>query len=71
MTEEEFSQLYASDLDFTTGLSDGRVVEVKDGGSKILVGYNGRYEYCELVKRTRMMEFSDQVPFITMFRPSR
>lgn len=58
---QEFSEVYATDLDFITALSDGSVVEVKDGGYQVQVDYDARLEYCELVKKTRMMESINQV----------
>ena len=58
---EEFDSIYGHDLDFTTACSDGSVVSVKDNGNELLVDYEVRLEYCQLVKKIRMLEFIDQV----------
>ena len=41
--------------------SDGSVIDVKDEGSQIQVDYDDHFEYCELVRKTRMMESINQV----------
>lgn len=64
VSEEEFSEIYAAELDFTTAFSDGTVVEVKEGGNQIQVNYEDCVEYCKLVKKTRMMESITQVRFV-------
>ena len=63
MNEEEFESMYGDghDLDFTTACSDGRVVALKDDDSQLLVDYQARLEYCQCVRKARMLEFIDQV----------
>jgi hypothetical protein len=61
MKKEDFDAMYGDDLDFTTACSDGSIVPVKSDGAQLLVDYEARLEYCQLVKKSRMLEFIDQV----------
>ncbi|XP_028406216.1 uncharacterized protein LOC114528733 isoform X2 [Dendronephthya gigantea] len=64
MKREEFDATYGKDLDFTTAFSDGTIESVKENGHQLLVDYETRLEYCQLVKKSRMMEFLDQITSI-------
>ena len=59
--KEEFDAMYCHDLTFTTACSDDSIESVKDDGRQLLVDYEARLEYCQLVKKIRMFEFIDQV----------
>lgn len=61
MKKKEFDAMYGHDLDFTTAFSDGTIEPVKENGHQLRVDYETRLEYCQLVKKRRMMEFLDQV----------
>lgn len=53
--------MYGNDLDFSTTCSDGRAVELKDDDGQLSVDYEARMEYCQCVRKARMLEFIDQV----------
>ena len=59
--------MYGHDLDFTTACSDGRVVALKDDDGQLSVDYEARLQYCQCVRKARMLEFIDQVYTLRYF----
>jgi hypothetical protein len=57
---ELFEAVY-DDLTFTTTLSDGHKVELKEGGAREIVTFETRLEYTRLILETRLSECAKQV----------
>ena len=65
MTEadaDQFTDSFA--LTFTTVSSDGREIELKEGGKDVAVTWANRLEYVQLVEAYRLQEFAAQVAAI-------
>ncbi len=63
MSKEKFDSAFAGALTFTAVLSGGETVPLLDDG-EMLVTYEDRLRYCELVKEARMKEFRVQTDAI-------
>ena len=63
MTREKFEGAFAGALDYTTVLSNGETVSLIPDGEK-MVTYDDRLEYCNLVKKKRMIESKLQIDAI-------
>ena len=61
MDQETYETNFASELTFTTVLSDQSEIELVSGGSEVPVTYEDRLEYCRLVQNARMDESKEQV----------
>ena len=61
MDRETFETNFASEMTFTTVLSDQTEVTLTGGGSEVPVSYEDRMEYCRLVQAVRMNENKEQV----------
>ncbi|XP_038067988.1 E3 ubiquitin-protein ligase HECTD3-like [Patiria miniata] len=61
MDKETYEANFASELTFTTMLSDQSEVELVTKGSEVNVTYEDRLEYCRLVQAARMDENKEQV----------
>lgn len=59
VTEETFRDFIP--YSFTTVSSDGRVVELREGGAEQDVTWHNRFEFVELVEKYRLEEFSLQL----------
>lgn len=62
MDKETFEFKFGKELTFTTVLSDQQVVELIPGGAGIVVGYEDRCRFIQLVQKTRLEESKEQVP---------
>ncbi|XP_046857635.1 uncharacterized protein LOC124451045 [Xenia sp. Carnegie-2017] len=62
ITKNDFETQFGTDLDYTTANSDGTIITVKHCDT--MVNYESRFEYCELVKKARMMESLEQIKAI-------
>lgn len=62
MDKETFEFKFGKELTFTTVLSDQQVVELIPGGAGIIVGYEDRSRFIQLVQKTRLEESKEQVP---------
>lgn len=62
MDKETFEFKFGKELTFTTVLSDQQVVELIPGGAGIVVGYEDRSRFIQLVQKTRLEESKEQVP---------
>ncbi|XP_044891657.1 E3 ubiquitin-protein ligase HECTD3 isoform X5 [Felis catus] len=61
MDKETFEFKFGKELTFTTVLSDQQVVELIPGGAGIIVGYEDRSRFIQLVQKTRLEESKEQV----------
>lgn len=61
MDKETFEFKFGKELTFTTVLSDQQVVELIPGGSGIVVGYEDRSRFIQLVQKARLEESKEQV----------
>ncbi|XP_033636883.1 E3 ubiquitin-protein ligase HECTD3-like [Asterias rubens] len=61
MDKETFETNFASEMTFTTVLSDQSEVMLTSRGSEAAVAYEDRMEWCRLVQSVRMNENKDQV----------
>lgn len=61
MDKETFEFKFGKELTFTTVLSDQQVVELIPGGAGIVVGYEDRSRFIQLVQKTRLEESKEQV----------
>lgn len=62
MDKETFEFKFGKELTFTTVLSDQQVVELVPGGAGIVVGYEDRSRFVQLVQKARLEESKEQVP---------
>lgn len=61
MDKETFEFKFGKELTFTTVLSDQQVVELIPGGAGIVVGYEDRSRFIQLVQKARLEESKEQV----------
>lgn len=61
MDKETFEFKFGKELTFTTVLSDQQVVELIPGGTGIVVGYEDRSRFIQLVQKARLEESKEQV----------
>lgn len=61
MDKETFEFKFGKELTFTTVLSDQQVVELVPGGAGIVVGYEDRSRFIQLVQKARLEESKEQV----------
>ncbi|XP_042852858.1 E3 ubiquitin-protein ligase HECTD3 isoform X5 [Panthera tigris] len=61
MDKETFEFKFGKELTFTTVLSDQQVVELIPRGAGIIVGYEDRSRFIQLVQKTRLEESKEQV----------
>lgn len=61
MDKETFEFKFGKELTFTTVLSDQQVVELIPGGTGIIVGYEDRCRFIQLVQKARLEESKEQV----------
>lgn len=61
MDKETFEFKFGKELTFTTVLSDQQVVELIPGGTGIVVGYEDRTHFIQLVQKARLEESKEQV----------
>lgn len=61
MDRETFEFKFGKELTFTTVLSDQQVVELIPGGTGIVVGYEDRSRFIQLVQKARLEESKEQV----------
>ncbi|XP_030878781.1 E3 ubiquitin-protein ligase HECTD3 isoform X3 [Leptonychotes weddellii] len=61
MDKETFEFKFGKELTFTTVLSDQQVVELIPGGAGIVVGYEDRSRFIQLVQKTRLEESKEQL----------
>lgn len=61
MDKETFEFKFGKELTFTTVLSDQQVVELIPGGTGIVVGYEDRSRFIQLVQKARLEESREQV----------
>lgn len=59
--KETFEFKFGKELTFTTVLSDQQVVELIPGGTGIVVGYEDRLRFIQLVQKARLEESKEQV----------
>lgn len=62
MDRETFEFKFGKELTFTTVLSDQQMVELIPGGASIVVGYEDRTRFIQLVQKARLEESKEQVP---------
>jgi E3 ubiquitin-protein ligase HECTD3 len=61
MDKDTFEFKFGKELTFTTVLSDQKVVELIPGGTGIVVGYEDRSRFVQLVQKARLEESKEQV----------
>lgn len=61
MDRETFEFKFGKELTFTTVLSDQQVVELIPGGTGVVVGYEDRSRFIQLVQKARLEESKEQV----------
>ncbi|KAB0392278.1 hypothetical protein E2I00_009510, partial [Balaenoptera physalus] len=61
MDKETFEFKFGKELTFTTVLSDQQVVELIPGGAGIVVGFEDRSRFIQLVQKARLEESKEQV----------
>ena len=61
MDMETFEFKFGKELTFTTVLSDQQVVELIPGGAGIVVGFEDRSRFIQLVQKARLEESKEQV----------
>uniref|UniRef100_A0A8C9SD30 HECT domain containing 3 n=1 Tax=Scleropages formosus TaxID=113540 RepID=A0A8C9SD30_SCLFO len=61
MDKETFEFKFGQELRYTTMLSDGRVVELIQGGASTVVKYEDRKEFIQLVQKARLEESHEQI----------
>lgn len=63
MTEAELNSYFGEDDEnnFTCALISGEIVPVCPGGESMVVNYQNRLDYVELVKKKKMAEFDKQI----------
>lgn len=61
MDKETFEFKFGKELTFTTVLSDQQVVELIPGGTSIVVEYEDRSRFIQLVQKARLEESKEQV----------
>lgn len=61
MDKETFEFKFGKELTFTTVLSDQQVVELIPGGAGIVVEYEDRSRFIQLVQKARLEESKEQV----------
>lgn len=61
MDRETFEFKFGKELTFTTVLSDQQVVELIPGGAGVVVGYEDRSRFIQLVQKARLEESKEQV----------
>ncbi|XP_028667080.1 E3 ubiquitin-protein ligase HECTD3 isoform X2 [Erpetoichthys calabaricus] len=64
MDKETFEFKFGEELTYTTQLSDGRVVDLKPGGETMVVQYEDRKEFIQLVQKARLEESCEQIAAI-------
>ena len=62
--QEFFSRKYGDRLTFTYNGSDGIQRDLVNGGTKVIVNFNNRNDYCEKVIAARLSEFDEQATSI-------
>ena len=63
MDEATFAS-YFVDKTWCTQLCNERVVQVKENGAEILLGFDERHEFVEKVKEVKLREFDKQVTLL-------
>ncbi|XP_008290022.1 E3 ubiquitin-protein ligase HECTD3 [Stegastes partitus] len=61
MDRETFEFMFGEELEYTTLLSDGQMVELIPGGSNVPVRYEDRSEFSRLVQKARLEESKQQI----------
>nr|XP_010593610.2 E3 ubiquitin-protein ligase HECTD3 isoform X2 [Loxodonta africana] len=61
MDKETFDFKFGKELTFTTVLSDQQVVELIPGGAGIVVGYEDRSRFIQMVQKARLEESKEQL----------